>query len=98
MLCNRCYKEVLKRNEFAAEVQKLGLSLDAGGNIVASGKFTGFSYNNATNNAQELANAQAIQCKLCSKVFCLDCLVKYANNHSRGGKACFSCGGDLQQI
>lgn len=100
MKCERCKKIALSRNEFAAELNKMGMRLGPDGNITMSGAFYGYSaMENMQNKAAKLEGDKAIQCKSCGKIYCVDCLAKYAPMHpTSGGKACFSCGGSLQEI
>jgi len=98
--CERCKKTVLKRNEFISKLNSMGLNLDSRGNVSASGVFAGYgALQTAQQKVAQLEGDKAIQCKSCSRVYCLDCLVKYASaNAQSGGKACFSCGGSLQEM
>jgi len=98
--CQRCSKTVLKRSDFTAELSKMGLKLDAGGNITVSGAFSGYgALQNLQQKVAKMEGDKAIQCKSCGKVYCVDCLAIYAPQHpTSGGKACFSCRGSLQEI
>jgi len=98
--CQRCNKTVLTRNEFASELNEMGMRIDASGNITADGAFKGYgALQDAQARVAKMEGDKAIQCKSCGNVYCVDCLAKHAPRHrTSGGKACFSCGGSLQEI
>jgi hypothetical protein len=100
MKCERCRKTVLMSAEFEAELNKMGMRLGPGGNITMSGVFSGYgSMQSMQDKVAKMEGDKAIQCKSCGKVYCVDCLAKYAPMHrTSGGKACFACGGGLQEI
>jgi len=98
--CQRCSTVVIKRSEFTSELGKMGLSIDAGGNITLSGAFNGhINLQNIQQMVAKMEGGKAIKCKICGKVYCLDCLANAAPQHpTSGGKACFSCRGSLYEI
>ena len=105
MVCGRCQKPVLTKEKFVAELREMGMTLAPDGtNISFSGTFRGHdsmeNYESvATARLQKLEGMKAIQCVSCGKVYCVDCLSRFAPaHHTSGGKACFSCGGALKEI
>ena len=100
LTCQKCKKTVLNRDNFVSELSKMGCRLDYSGNITISGAFSGYSaLEDAQYKIAQMEGDKAIQCKSCGKIYCVDCLSRYAPMHNTsGGKACFSCGGSLQEI
>lgn len=104
-ICTRCKKPVLTKEKFVAELSGMGMTLAPDGvNIVFSGTFRGYDSLEDFQSAsaarlQELEGMKAIQCISCGKIYCVDCLARFAPAHrTSGGKACFSCGGALREI
>ena len=99
-ICQRCKKAVLSREKFVSEINKMGFNLDSRGNITVSGAFRGYTtLQDAQYKVAQMEGDKAIQCKSCGKIYCVDCLSRYAPTHNTsGGKACFSCRGSLQEI
>lgn len=100
MFCKRCGKKVLTHTEFTAKLNAMGLNLNPGGNITASGVFNGYGeLQNMQQTVAQMESDKAIQCKSCGKIYCVDCLAKYAPlNVMSGGKMCPSCGGSFKEI
>lgn len=104
-ICARCQNPVLTKEKFVAELSGMGMTLAPDGvNITFSGAFRSYGSLEDFQSAsaarlQKLEGMKAIQCISCGKIYCVDCLARFAPAHrTSGGKACFSCGGALREI
>lgn len=101
LICAKCQNALLRKDEFAAELQKMGLRLAPDGrNISFSGVVSSYdALEDIQGRAAKLEGRKAIQCVSCGRVYCVDCLARFAPMHpSTGGKACFFCRGTLKEI
>lgn len=46
----------------------------------------------------EIEARRGFECTECGRVYCADCIVRYAPDHAGGGKACEACGARFQAL